>query len=255
MSLERPAIPADIKRELMIECGHRCASCGEATSLEKAHIDLWKNEKEHKFENLLVLCAVCHTRSHNENWDRLTLREYKQRPWVARYRSELDGLPRAIAEFQLNLAPDQFGDVERNRVLAAVSAALDLCPGDVVILSIRAGSIIVEMELPATAVEALRNNTQLQEKVRELVAPVEVTKMTFEPHQQSPNVADVKNWLTFTRRRPQSVAKRRAMGLTPGIAKPTRPVAAMDSCAARIISGSASRAEVQAAGPTLPSPR
>src|ERR1700680_3608017 len=110
MSQERPEIPAGIKRRLMIEFGHRCAACGEGTSLEKAHIIPWNESNEHSFENLLVLCAVCHQRSHDEDWDRLTLREYKRRPWVARYRNQCDSSPRAIAEFQLNLAPDQFGE-------------------------------------------------------------------------------------------------------------------------------------------------
>src|ERR1022692_4415819 len=98
MSRDRPDIPAKIKRQLIVECGHRCACCGERTSLEKAHIIPWSQEEEHAFENLVVLCAVCHQRSHDDKWDRLTLLEYKRRPWVARYRSECDGSPRAIAE-------------------------------------------------------------------------------------------------------------------------------------------------------------
>src|ERR1039458_5996337 len=142
MALNRPEVPADIKRMLMVECGHRCACCGETTSLEKAHIVPWSKEKEHTFGNLVVLCAVCHQRSHDEAWDRLTLLEYKKRPWVARYRGQRDSSPRAFVELQLNLTLGQFGDGERKRVLAAVSAALDICPKDAVILSIRSGSII-----------------------------------------------------------------------------------------------------------------
>src|ERR1017187_239512 len=185
MSLERPAIPADIKRELMIECGHRCACCGEPTALEKAHIVFWSQAKEHTFENLIVLCAVCHHRSHDEEWNRRTLGEYKRRPWVARYRSQPDESPRAIAEFQLDLAPEVFGGAERNRVLAAVSAALDICPQQAVIVSIRAGSVIIDIELPQAAVDALRDNKQLQERVRALVAPIEITRITMKSRPQT----------------------------------------------------------------------
>src|SRR5258708_1616521 len=154
MAQGRPEIPAEIKRQLMVECGHRCACCGEATSLEKAHIIPWGNNKEHKAENLLVLCAVCHTRSHDEEWDRLTLLAYKRDPWVKRYRNQLDGSPRAIAEFQLDLDPTKFGDGERARAIAAFSATLDLCPQDPVIVSIRKGSTLIEVEVPVSAIEA-----------------------------------------------------------------------------------------------------
>src|SRR5882724_8022037 len=128
MAQGRPEIPAEITRLLMVECGHRCAACGEATSLEKAHIVPWSEKKEHKFENLLVLCAVCHKRSEDEKWDRLTLHGYKKNPWIARYRSQLDGSPRAVVELKLDLSPENFGNEERDRVIAAVSAALDICP-------------------------------------------------------------------------------------------------------------------------------
>src|SRR5689334_245833 len=118
MAEGRPDIPAAIKRKLIIECGHRCACCGERIALENAHIEAWNKTKEHKFENLLVLCAVCHKQSEDQKWDRLTLLEYKRNPWVNRYRSQSDGAPRAIAEFQLDLAPEKFGSEERERFIA-----------------------------------------------------------------------------------------------------------------------------------------
>jgi len=182
MALGRPDIPAEIKRGLMVECGHRCACCGEPTSLEKAHIIPWNKEKEHKAENLVVLCAVCHQRSHDESWDRRTLHEYKKRPWVSRYRDRVDGSPRAIAEFHLDLSSERFGRGERDRVLTAISAALDICPAEVVVVSIRDGSIILSVELPARAAEAASENRELQGKIRELMAPINVTRMSFNVH-------------------------------------------------------------------------
>lgn len=179
MAQGRPEIPAKIKRKLMIECGHRCASCGEPTSLENAHIIPWKKTKEHAFENLLVLCAVCHTRSEVEKWDRLTLLEYKTNPWVKRYRNQLDGSPKAIAEFTLDLDRTKFDDGERARALAAISAALDICPQDPVIISIRKGSTIIRVELPREAAEALKKDKELQARLKELLSPITLTEITF----------------------------------------------------------------------------
>lgn len=41
----RPAIPADLERRLLVECGHRCAACGEPAAGEKAHIIPWHQTK------------------------------------------------------------------------------------------------------------------------------------------------------------------------------------------------------------------
>ena len=148
-------------------------------ALEKAHIIPWGTNQEHSFENLLVLCAVCHQRFHDETWDRLTMREYKKKPWVARYRTQLDGSPRSIAEFTLDLNPSNFGETERARFLAAVSAALDICPKDAVIISVRQGSVIVEVELPVVATNSLRDSAALQTMVRELATPINILRLTF----------------------------------------------------------------------------
>jgi type I restriction enzyme R subunit len=178
-----------IQRKLMVECGHRCACCGEPTSLEKCHMDPWSEKKEHTFENLVVLCSVCHDRSHDEAWDRLTLLEYKRHPWVARYRSVPANSSRGVAEFRLDLDPNCFGEEERNRFLVAVSAAIDICPKDAVIVSIRTGSVIVDVELPLEAAEALLNNSEIQQKVRELAEPIKIIEIA-DPRQamaSSPN--------------------------------------------------------------------
>jgi type I restriction enzyme R subunit len=185
MSMNRPDIPADIGRKLMVECGHRCACCGEPTSLDKGHIIPWSQEKAHAFENLIVLCSVCHRRSHDEKWDRLTLLEYKKQPWVARYRNRVDTSPQSFAEFRINLEAAEFGCEDRNRVLAAVSAALDICPKNAVLLSIRPGSTILRVKLPASAVNALRGSRALQSKLRELLAPIELEGICYEEIQRS----------------------------------------------------------------------
>ncbi len=42
----RPAIPIDIRREVLFEARHRCAVCCEPTPLERAHIHPWSKSKD-----------------------------------------------------------------------------------------------------------------------------------------------------------------------------------------------------------------
>ena len=79
---QRRAIPAEIRRRVLTAAGHCCVVCGTPCALEQAHIVPWHRVKQHRAENLLCLCANCHTRSHDEKWDAKTLRWYKQNPWV-----------------------------------------------------------------------------------------------------------------------------------------------------------------------------
>jgi len=75
---ERPALPADLKRRVLIEAGHRCAipTCRFPTT-EIAHIEPWARVKEHKYENLIALCPNCHTRAEKGEIDIKSLRIYK----------------------------------------------------------------------------------------------------------------------------------------------------------------------------------
>jgi type I restriction enzyme R subunit len=65
---DRPPIPLAVQRDLLFECRYRCACCCEPVSLEKCHIEPWSKSADHSFENLVVLCSNCHTRSHAEKW-------------------------------------------------------------------------------------------------------------------------------------------------------------------------------------------
>lgn len=78
MPSERPAIPAAIKRAVLIESGHRCAipTCRQ-TPVEIAHIEPWSAVKAHAVDNLIALCPTCHTRYDNGDIDRISMRRYK----------------------------------------------------------------------------------------------------------------------------------------------------------------------------------
>ena len=181
----RPSIPADTQRDLMVECGHRCCACGEPVALEKAHIEPWCKTKDHSFENLLVLCGVCHTRSHDEKWDQATLKKYKERPWIARYRGVADGAgPREIVNLRLDTTAHDF-DTQKARILAAISAVLDVPMEEVVFVAVRRGSVIFSVSLPAELTEKLANDVEAQRKLRDLLQPIRLLDIWPE-HQRDP---------------------------------------------------------------------
>ena len=74
----RPPISADLRRQVLVEAGHRCAipTCRQ-TPVELAHITPWATCKEHTFDNLIALCPTCHTRYDRDEIDRKAMRLYK----------------------------------------------------------------------------------------------------------------------------------------------------------------------------------
>ncbi|MFN8368425.1 MAG: HNH endonuclease signature motif containing protein [Candidatus Kapaibacterium sp.] len=76
--MNRPPIPTNLRRQVLVEAGHRCAipSC-RMTTIEIAHIVPYSKVKEHKFENLIALCPNCHTRFDKGEIDKLSVLEYK----------------------------------------------------------------------------------------------------------------------------------------------------------------------------------
>ncbi|PYE14059.1 HNH endonuclease [Williamsia limnetica] len=59
---DRPPIPAELERALMIEAGFRCAipTCRTVFPLEIEHIEDYSVVLKHEFGNMIVLCANCH---------------------------------------------------------------------------------------------------------------------------------------------------------------------------------------------------
>jgi hypothetical protein len=75
---ERPPIPAEIRRRVLVEAGHRCAipTC-RYIETEVHHIVPWAQCNSHKYDNLIALCANCHGRADAGKIDRKSLRLYK----------------------------------------------------------------------------------------------------------------------------------------------------------------------------------
>ena len=78
--MQRDNIPADIKRAVLVEAGHRCAiPICRATTTEVAHIVPWAKTQDNSFENLIALCPNCHTRfDQKKEIDQLSIKMYKQ---------------------------------------------------------------------------------------------------------------------------------------------------------------------------------
>ncbi len=93
---DRAAIPDPLRRQVLLEAGHRCAipTCKQVP-VDIAHIQPWAECKTHEFENLIALCPTCHRRYDRNEIDRKSMLTYKR---------------------NLSLIAGRYGDLER-RVL------------------------------------------------------------------------------------------------------------------------------------------
>jgi hypothetical protein len=78
MPENRPPIPANLKRQVLVEAGHRCAipTCRHI-SVEIHHIIPWEQCQSHGYDNLIALCPNCHERADRGKIDRKSLLMYK----------------------------------------------------------------------------------------------------------------------------------------------------------------------------------
>jgi hypothetical protein len=74
----RPPIPAELRRRVLVEAGHRCAipTC-RYIEVDVHHITPWTNCQNHEYENLIALCPNCHRRAGRGEIDRKSLHIYK----------------------------------------------------------------------------------------------------------------------------------------------------------------------------------
>ena len=81
MSENRDAISAQLKRQVLVEAGHRCAipTCRHTANVDIHHIIPWETCLKHEFDNLICLCPNCHRMAHDgsNGMDRKALRIHK----------------------------------------------------------------------------------------------------------------------------------------------------------------------------------
>lgn len=77
----RPPIPADLKRRILVEAGHRCAipTCRSLVGVDIHHIVPWAECHKHEYANLIALCPNCHRMAHNGMIDRKSQFMYKDK--------------------------------------------------------------------------------------------------------------------------------------------------------------------------------
>lgn len=71
-------MPAEIRRRVLVEAGHRCAipTC-RYIEVDIHHIVPWAQCQAHEYDNLIALCPNCHRRADRGDIDRKSLRLYK----------------------------------------------------------------------------------------------------------------------------------------------------------------------------------
>ena len=103
---DRQAIPAEIKRQILVGAGHRCAiqTCRSSSDVDIHHIIPWEECKIHGPDNLIALCPNCHRLADRGKIDRKSLRKYKeicQKLVEPPYKHE-DVEPKAFIKFNPN---------------------------------------------------------------------------------------------------------------------------------------------------------
>ncbi|PKW15925.1 HNH endonuclease [Saccharopolyspora spinosa] len=78
MPNDRPSIPAELRRAVLVEAGHRCAipTCRQYP-VDIDHIVDWAKVQRHDFDNLIALCPTCHARKTRGEIDIKSMKQYK----------------------------------------------------------------------------------------------------------------------------------------------------------------------------------
>ena len=156
--MSRPAIPIEIKREVLFEARHHCAVCCTPLPLEYAHIIPWSKSQDHSLENLIALCANCHERADNEKWGVSYLQRYKEAPCIIAREAPtlLTAEQKALVDLIIARDPDSMTDRERLRLVSMVAAYVGVPYGQISVESVSpANSSRVRMLIPSEAAKRL----------------------------------------------------------------------------------------------------
>jgi len=158
MPTSRPAIPIEIKRDVLFEARHHCAVCCTALPLEYAHVIPWSKSQDHSLENLIALCANCHERADNEKWGESYLQRYKKSPCIIARAvpPPMTVEQKALVDLIVARDPDSMNDKERRRLVSMVAAYVGVPFGQVSVVSVaQANSSRVRLEMPPEAARRL----------------------------------------------------------------------------------------------------
>ena len=162
----RPAIPIEIRREVLFEARHHCAVCCESLPLEYAHVIPWSKSQDHSVENLIALCANCHERADNEKWGVTYLQRYKKSPCILARGTPppISAEQKALVDLIVAREPDDMTDGERQRLVSMVAAYANVSISHMAIVSIEpASSSRVRLSMPAPGARRLLEGFRQQD--------------------------------------------------------------------------------------------
>ena len=161
--MSRSNIPAELKRRVLCETGHRCAipTCREII-VEVHHIVPWSECKEHNYENLIALCPNCHRLADRKHIDRKSLRIYKAN---LRYAHD------KFSQLEVDILSDLYKEPE--------NASLQFPSFLMILINRILDAEYVEVELPKSSVQILGMEMKpvylfLTDKGREYINSLEV---------------------------------------------------------------------------------
>jgi type I restriction enzyme R subunit len=163
----RPPVPRAVKRKVLFESCHRCAVCGFGLSIELAHVIAWRNLPVHSLENLIALCANCHTMADTQKWTQKDFEPYKKLPWALRVHpvpAAQSAPQKAMVDLILAREADSMADAQRIQLVQMVAAYAGVMIGDVKVVAVApANSALVRLELPRPAAEMLIRGFQSED--------------------------------------------------------------------------------------------
>src|SRR5438874_5167128 len=138
MSNDRPAIPIEIRRQVLFEARHHCAVCCNPLPLEQAHIIPWSESHERSVANLVAFCANCRSRADQEKWGVKVLRKYKHDPCILACKSNApEGSVAHLTQLVEMLVQKTIGEmVLRSSELASAVGAYTAAPGQGKVISV-----------------------------------------------------------------------------------------------------------------------
>ena len=105
--------------------------------------------QDHTANNLLCLCANCHESS-DRGWDEATFRLYKKTPWILRRHldaGDREGTRGAVT-ITIDMALQDFDGKSSRWLRQRVAGFLEIAPEQVIVTSVKSGSVKVKVELP-----------------------------------------------------------------------------------------------------------
>lgn len=171
----KPMIPDEVKTEVLLESGFRCAIDGKPCSIGTVEFTPWHQANEYKAEDLICLCNECYEHAINDSWTEEVLREFKHRPWIARQPEDTQDMtdPTSDVRLTIEVQKDEFQQDEPRWLQYAIAAFLDILPRAVQIKKVNKGGAGITVKLQKKKAGILLSAYKRQDpRLAEYLAPL-----------------------------------------------------------------------------------